>query len=72
MRSLIIKRTETVLNNILGRNAVLVMLMGIIFTAFVHSSSVTTAIMVPIVASGIVSMENAFPITLGANLGTTH
>jgi sodium-dependent phosphate cotransporter len=71
MRSLIIKRTEAVLNNILGRNAVLVMLMGLLFTALVHSSSVTTAILVPIVASGILSMENAFPITLGANLGTT-
>ena len=71
MRSLVMRRTEVVLNNILGRNAALVMLMGVIFTAFVHSSSVTTAILVPIVASGILTMENAFPITLGANLGTT-
>lgn len=71
MRSLVMRRTEVVLNNILGRNAALVMLMGLIFTALVRSSSVTTAILVPIVASGILSMENAFPITLGANLGTT-
>jgi sodium-dependent phosphate cotransporter len=71
MRSLVIKRTEAVLNNILGRNAALVMFMGMLFTALVHSSSVTTSILVPIVASGILSMENAFPITLGANIGTT-
>jgi sodium-dependent phosphate cotransporter len=71
MRSLIIKRTEVVLNNVLGRNAAIVMFMGLLFTALVHSSSVTTALLVPIVASGILSMENAFPITLGANLGTT-
>lgn len=71
MRSLIIKRTETVLNNILGKNAAIVMLMGILFTALVHSSSVTTSILVPIVASGVITVENAFPITLGANLGTT-
>lgn len=71
MRSLIIKRTEAVLNNVLGRNAVLVMLMGLLFTGLVHSSSVTTSLLVPIVASGILSIENAFPITLGANLGTT-
>ncbi|MBN1871814.1 MAG: Na/Pi symporter [Candidatus Omnitrophica bacterium] len=71
MRSLIIERTETVLNNVLGKNATLVMLMGVFFTALVHSSSVTTSIMVPIVASGILTVDNAFPITLGANLGTT-
>lgn len=71
MRSLIIGRTEAVLNNILGRNAALVMVMGMLFTALVHSSSVTTSMLVPIVASGILSVENAFPITLGANLGTT-
>lgn len=71
MRSLIISRTEAILNNILGRNAVLVMTMGMLFTILVHSSSVTTSILVPIVASGILSMENAFPITLGANIGTT-
>ena len=71
MRSLIVKKTEIVLNNILGSNAALVMLMGAIFTFIVRSSSVTTAILVPIVGSGILSLENAFPITLGANLGTT-
>lgn len=47
------------------------MVMGMLFTALVHSSSVTTSLLVPIVASGILTMENAFPITLGANLGTT-
>jgi len=71
MRSLIIGRTEAILNNILGRNAALVMIMGMLFTGLVHSSSVTTAMLVPIVASGVLSVENAFPITLGANLGTT-
>ncbi len=71
MRSLVISRTEAVLNNIFGRNAAFVMLMGMLFTALVRSSSVTTAILVPIVASGILSMENAFPLMLGANLGTT-
>ncbi len=71
MRSLIIGRTEAILNNILGRNAALVMIMGMLFTALVHSSSVTTSMLVPIVASGILSVENAFPITLGANIGTT-
>lgn len=71
MHTLVIKRTEVVFNNILGKNAVLVMFMGVLFTALVHSSSVTTSLLVPIVASGILTVENAFPVTLGANLGTT-
>ncbi|MEA3306110.1 MAG: Na/Pi symporter, partial [Candidatus Omnitrophota bacterium] len=71
MKSLVVKRTEVVLNKILGGNPVLVMTMGMLFTAIIQSSSVTTSILVPIVASGIISMEAAFPITLGANVGTT-
>ena len=71
MRALVIKRTEAVLDNVLGSNAVFVMIMGMMFTAIIQSSSVTTSIMVPLVASGILSMESAFPVTLGANMGTT-
>lgn len=71
MKSLVIRKTEAVLDKVLGRNPLLVMTMGMLFTAIVQSSSVTTSILVPIVASGILSMESAFPVTLGANIGTT-
>ncbi len=71
MKSLVMHRTEVVLNKILGSNALLAMIMGMLFTAIVQSSSVTTSILVPIVASGILTTEAAFPITLGANVGTT-
>jgi sodium-dependent phosphate cotransporter len=46
-------------------------LIGILITFSVQSSSITTSILVPIVGSGILSIQNAFPITLGANIGTT-
>jgi sodium-dependent phosphate cotransporter len=32
---------------------------------------VTTSTLVPVVAAGIITIEAAFPITLGANVGTT-
>ncbi len=71
MKSLVIGRVEIMLNNVLGRHAVLVVLFSIIFTAIVQSSSITTALTVPMVASGILTVEMVFPIVLGANVGTT-
>jgi len=71
MKSTTAKRAEIVFDKILGKSVVLSMLMGLLFTAIVQSSSVTTSILVPIVASGITSIEVILPITMGANLGTT-
>ena len=40
-------------------------------TAAVQSSSITTSLIVPLVAKGKVSLQNAFPFVMGANMGTT-
>jgi sodium-dependent phosphate cotransporter len=37
----------------------------------VQSSSITTSVMVPLAGAGLVTLEQVFPITLGANVGTT-
>jgi len=71
MKSSTAKRAEIVFDKILGRSGLIGIFMGLIFTAIVQSSSVTTSILVPIVASGITTVEAVFPITMGANLGTT-
>lgn len=71
MKTLVVKRAEIVLNNVIGRNGVLAIVAGILFTAFVQSSSITTSLMVPLVAAGVLTVESVFPITLGANIGTT-
>jgi sodium-dependent phosphate cotransporter len=47
------------------------MLLGMIITISVQSSSITTSIMVPLAAAGVVSIQNIYPVTLGANVGTT-
>lgn len=44
---------------------------GGILTAAVQSSSITTSLIVPLVAKGKVSLQNAFPFVMGANMGTT-
>ena len=46
-------------------------LVGTLLTISVQSSSVTTSAITPLVGLGIVSLEQMYPITLGANIGTT-
>lgn len=44
---------------------------GIVFTAGVQSSSVTTSVIVPFVATRKISLKQSFTFILGANIGTT-
>ncbi len=44
---------------------------GLVATALLQSSSTTTSIAVAAVASGAIGLQNAIPIVLGANIGTT-
>lgn len=50
---------------------VLGLLSGTLLTALVQSSTVTTAILQKLYASGLVSLKGALPIMLGNNIGTT-
>jgi sodium-dependent phosphate cotransporter len=44
---------------------------GLLTTAIIQSSSVTTSIVVGFVAAGTLTVHNAVPIIMGANIGTT-
>jgi sodium-dependent phosphate cotransporter len=44
---------------------------GTLSTAVVQSSSLTTSFMVPVVATGRITLRNAFHFIIGANVGTT-
>jgi sodium-dependent phosphate cotransporter len=44
---------------------------GLLVTAILQSSSTTTSLAVAAVASGSITLENAIPMILGANVGTT-
>jgi sodium-dependent phosphate cotransporter len=47
------------------------MLVGAVITILVRSSSVFTSTLTPLCATGLVSLETAYPLTLGSNIGTT-
>jgi solute carrier family 34 (sodium-dependent phosphate cotransporter) len=72
MRQLVAGSVERAMNRIVGRGGGAVgILVGIAVTVAVQSSSITTSILVPLVAAGVLTLPNAYPITLGANVGTT-
>ena len=71
MRALVVKRAEIILDNVISKSGLLGFFAGLFFTIVVQSSSVTTSLLVPLVAAGILTIEAAFPITIGANIGTT-
>jgi len=71
MRLLVARRIEQSLNAALAKSGLIGIATGMIVTIAVQSSSITTSILIPLVASGILVVRNAYPITLGANVGTT-
>jgi solute carrier family 34 (sodium-dependent phosphate cotransporter) len=72
MRRLVAGGVERVMNTLIGQGGGLLGIMvGIGVTVAVQSSSITTSILVPLVASGLLTVRSAYPVTLGANVGTT-
>ena len=47
------------------------MLIGAILTILLNSSSIFTSALTPLVGVGVVTIERMYPLTLGANIGTT-
>lgn len=71
MRVMISGPLERALNRSLGKSGLIGILVGALITVSVQSSSITTSLLVPLCAAGVLTLSNAFPIMLGANLGTT-
>ena len=59
------------LKKAVGLNGYLNMAIGCGITILVQSSSITTSTLTPIAAVGLITHEEMFPLTLGANVGTT-
>lgn len=72
MRLLVADRLEQTLNAMLAKGGgAVALVLGIVITIAVQSSSITTSILIPLAAAGVLSLRNIYPVTLGANVGTT-
>lgn len=67
-----LQQNETLVNFLTEpQNPFYAILFGCIFTALVQSSSVTTGLAIIFTQQGLIGLENAVPLILGANIGTT-
>jgi sodium-dependent phosphate cotransporter len=71
LRAALITNLESRMEGILGGTGVTAMVLGVIVTVMVQSSSITTSLLIPFAAAGALTLRQAFPVTLGANVGTT-
>ncbi len=71
LKALVASRAEMWFDRYLFGTAPRAFLIGLLLTAMVQSSSITTSLVVPIAGAGILALEQIFPYTLGSNLGTT-
>ncbi len=71
LHSALLSRAERLVQFAVGGTGVAAILVGCIATAMVQSSSITTSLLVPMAAVGVITLRQAFPVTIGANLGTT-
>lgn len=71
MRRFASEKADTLVNKYLFKTAPIAFLLGLGLTSFVQSSSITTSLIIPFAGAGILTVEKAFPYTLGTNVGTT-
>ncbi len=76
LRRLMVQKIESLVDHSVDSrgfldNAFFGMLMGMGITVLVQSSSITTSILVPLMGAGVLTLRQVFPVTLGANVGTT-
>jgi len=71
LKSMMLARAESVLGRVVGKSGWVGIAIGAIVAGVIRSSSVTTSLMVPLAAAGIATVGQVFPVTLGANIGTT-
>ncbi len=71
MRAAVRSKVEGIIDRVLSSSAVVALLVGVVVTVMVQSSSITTSLLVPLGGAGLLRLEQAFPVTIGANIGTT-
>ncbi len=71
LKSVFIGRLSTLFERYIFKTALRSFMVGVFITIMVQSSSITTSLIIPLAGSGVLSLIQVFPYTLGANLGTT-
>ncbi|MEE2730213.1 MAG: Na/Pi symporter [Pseudomonadota bacterium] len=70
LKSLMVGKAKQILHSAVGRGPVSGIASGTVITVLVQSSSTTTSLVVPLAGSGVFTLRQIYPFTLGANIGT--
>lgn len=70
LRQVMVGRAKTIVYNGIGRGPVSSMFSGLTLTVLVQSSTTTTSLAVPLAGSGVFTLRQIYPFTLGSNIGT--
>ncbi|MDA8017671.1 MAG: Na/Pi symporter [Thermoanaerobaculia bacterium] len=70
LKILMVGRAKQILHAAIGHGPVTGIGTGTAITVLVQSSSTTTSLIVPLVGTGVFSLRQIYPFTLGANIGT--
>ena len=71
IKSLVLAKVELFFDQYIFKNTSRAFFLGLVMTATVQSSSITTSLVVPLAAAGVLSQKKIFPYAVGANIGTT-
>lgn len=70
LRVLMVGKAKDMLHRAIGRGPIAGITSGSIITILVQSSSTTTSLIVPLAGSGVFTLRQIYPFTLGSNIGT--
>jgi len=71
MRKLAASRMERWVHRIFSSNVYIMLMIGVVITSIIQASAITASMMIPLLGAGLITLEQAFPVTVGANIGTT-
>lgn len=71
LKVLMVGKAQAVLTKAVGGHPALALLAGTGVTVVTQSSTVTNSILVPFAGTGAITPKQIYPVTVGANLGTT-
>ncbi|WP_424100367.1 Na/Pi symporter [Moorena producens] len=70
LKTLMVGRANQMLHTAIGNGPIAGIASGTLVTVIVQSSSTTTSLIVPLAGTGLLSLQEIYPFTLGANIGT--
>jgi sodium-dependent phosphate cotransporter len=71
LRGLLVGKAKDIMHATVGKGPLAGMISGTAITVLVQSSSTTTSLIVPLAGTGVFTIRQIYPFTLGANIGTT-